>query len=53
MKSGRCKIARNDITENDDGILMMQSRGEIRRNYVSENRNDGIVCEESSQPKLL
>ena len=53
VKSGRCKIARNDVIQNGEGILMMQSRGEIRRNFISENKNDGIVCEESSQPKFL
>ena len=53
IKSGRCKIARNDITENAEGILMMQSRADIRRNFISENKNNGLVCEDSSQPKLL
>ena len=32
---------------------MMQSRAEIRRNFISENKNNGIVCEDSSQPKLI
>lgn len=32
---------------------MMQSKAEIRRNFISENKNNGVVCEDSSQPKLI
>jgi parallel beta-helix repeat protein len=53
INSGRCKIVRNDITGNKEGVTMRQSLAEIRRNYISDNKNNGIVCEESSQPKML
>lgn len=53
INSGRCKIARNDIVGNAEGIMMVQSRGEIKKNFISENKNNGIVCEQSSQPKIV
>lgn len=53
INSGRCKIARNDIIGNAEGIMMVQSRAEVKKNFISENKNNGIVCEQSSQPKIV
>jgi hypothetical protein len=53
VKAGRCKIVRNDVVGNAEGIVMVQSMAEIRRNYLADNKNNGMVCEESSQPKVI
>ena len=46
-------IFRNDITNNFDGIVLINSRGEMRRNYIYKNNNNGIVCKEFSAPIIV
>lgn len=45
IRASHCKVIRNDICRNENGILISGGIPEVRRNYVSENRNNGIICE--------
>jgi hypothetical protein len=43
-------VCRNDIIGNFDGIILSNSRGCIRRNYIANNNNNGVVCQFYSAP---
>lgn len=44
MVEGLASIFRNDITENLEGIKLVESSGRIRRNFIANNDNDGVAC---------
>jgi hypothetical protein len=50
---GICNVSRNDITENREGIRMVDSLGRIRRNFIANNLNNGIVCNGQCNPTLV
>ena len=52
VKSGRIKIIRNDISNNQDGVVSSGSCPEIQRNNIFQNKNNGIICESKSYPNL-
>jgi hypothetical protein len=51
--SGRIKIFRNDICRNLDGVIVEGGEPEMRRNYIAENKNNGLICESESFPLLV
>ncbi len=51
--SGPLKILRNDIFQNEDGMVLTESKPNIENNYIYENRNNGIACEKKSNPKMV
>ena len=50
IRAGRLKMLRNDIVNNQDGVILTNSSCEIQRNHIYENRNNGVVCENKSNP---
>jgi F-box protein 11 len=52
VRAGRVKVLRNDISGNQDGIIMSSCEAEVQRNHIFSNRNNGIVCEDHSCPTV-
>ena len=50
---GLGNIYRNDIVENLDGIKLVNSSAKIRRNFIANNDNDGLICEGECNPTLV
>lgn len=45
-------ICRNDITNNNDGIVAVTSVPIIKRNYLAKNRSNGIVMLKNAQANI-
>ena len=52
-QGGQCWINRNNIQENNDGIVIVKSRPEICLNSITKNKSNGVVVLEYSAPRLI
>ena len=53
IMEGCPQISRNDVVHNFEGILSIESYGNIRRNFISENKNNGLVLKNNSLPSVV
>jgi F-box protein 11 len=45
-------ICRNDITGNNDGIVVITSVPIVKRNYIAKNRSNGIIMMKNAQAEI-
>ena len=53
IRAGRLRVLRNDISRNQDGLILCTSHAEIQRNHIYDNKNNGVICEQQSHPELV
>jgi len=52
INAGNAWIVRNNITENNDGIIAITSVADIINNEVHKNKSSGIMLLKDSRPRL-
>lgn len=52
VECARAMICRNDISNNNDGIVAITSVPIIKRNYIVKNRSNGIIMLKNSQAEI-
>lgn len=53
IEAGECWIYNNEIKENNDGIVLVTSIPDIRKNIIEKNKNNGVMIIKDSRPKLI
>ena len=52
IESGFCWVKKNQVYDNNDGIIMFDSSPHITENTVNENQRAGVIVSGSSYPKI-
>ena len=52
IESGFCWVKKNEVYDNNDGIIMFDSSPHISENTINENQRAGLIISGSSYPKV-
>lgn len=53
ISGGHCYIARNVVSDNNEGIVSITSIPEIRENMITKNKSNGIMILKDTQAKII
>ena len=52
IEGGHSWIKKNEIVENNDGIVVLSSQPEINNNKINQNKRAGVIVGGESNPKI-